>query len=101
MTEYDKEDWVGLYKAALLELEDAKMHGRIADAHESIVTRVAKLHDLPGLHDGERQAIQDAINNLRVLEREDEQYTADEKRRALEKAHQSLQILAPKILRRS
>lgn len=99
MTDYDKEDWVGLYKTALLELEHAKMHGRIADARESIVTRVAKLHSLPGLHKEERQAIQDALNNLRVLEREDQQYTAEEKRHALEKAHRTLQALAPKILR--
>ena len=99
MTGYEKEKWVELYKAALLELEHAKMHGRIANARESIVTRVAKLHDLPGLHEEERQAIQDALNNLRVLEHEDKQYTMEEERRALEQAQRSLQMLAPKMLR--
>jgi hypothetical protein len=50
MSEYDKEKWVELYRAALLELEHAKMTGRIGDARTEIAVRIEKLHNIPGLH---------------------------------------------------
>ena len=50
MPSYDQETWVQLLKSALLELEHSPMTGRIADAREEIVKRVAALRDIPGIH---------------------------------------------------
>jgi hypothetical protein len=49
MAEYDKEKWVDLYRAAFVELEHAKMAGRIGDARPEIATRLEKLCHMPGL----------------------------------------------------
>jgi hypothetical protein len=49
------------------------------------------------LHAQERQATEDALNNLRVLEGEEERFAAGEKKRALEEALQKLRSLAPKF----
>ena len=62
----------------MLELEPAKMRGRIDDAKTEIAARLEKLLDFPGLHKMEREAIEDALSGLRMLEREDEQGRADE-----------------------
>jgi hypothetical protein len=35
---------------------------------------------MPGLHTEERQAIEDALNGLKMLEREEERYQAEEQR---------------------
>jgi hypothetical protein len=40
MEDYQKEDWVSLYQSALIELEQAKMSGRISAAQRAIVARV-------------------------------------------------------------
>jgi hypothetical protein len=40
MDDYSKEKWVGLYNAALLELEHALVHGRIGDARSEIARRL-------------------------------------------------------------
>ena len=96
MSEYDKEKWVELYRAALLELEHAKMTGRIGNARTEIAARIEKLHDIPGLHAKERQAIEDALNSLRSLEREEERYAADE-RRVAETALEKLRFIAPRV----
>ncbi len=55
MTEHDQEKWVELYKAALLELKQSLMAGRIAEAGAEILKRIEALRDIPGLHDEERQ----------------------------------------------
>ncbi len=78
MTEYEKEKWVELYRTTLLELEHAKMAGRIGDARTEIAARIEKLHSIPGLHAEERQAIDDALGALRILEREGERRVADD-----------------------
>ena len=96
MSDYDKEKWVELYRTALLELEHAKMTGRIGDARTEIAARVEKLHDIPGLHAKERQAIEDALNSLRTLEREEGRYAADE-RRIAEIALEKLRVIASKV----
>ena len=93
---HEDEEWFGLYRSALIELEHAKMTGRIGDAHSSITTRLEKLKEMPSLHMEERQAIQDALNGLRMLEREEERYQADE-RRIAERALENLRRLAPKL----
>jgi hypothetical protein len=58
---YDKESWLALYEAALIELEYATLYGRIKDARIEIVARVEKLQTMPGLHAEKRHAITDAF----------------------------------------
>jgi hypothetical protein len=70
MEDYQLEDWFSLYQSALVELEEAKMSGRIEAAQTAILARIEKLATLPGLHPEERQAIEDALRGLRSLEQE-------------------------------
>ena len=97
MNDYDEQKWFNLYRTALLELKRAAMTGRISDARDEISTRLETLKQHPGLHRQEYQAIQDALNNLRVLEREEERFAADDKRRLLQESVEKLEILAPKF----
>jgi hypothetical protein len=90
--EYQNESWVDLYRAAMVELEHAKMSGRIDAARSEIVARIEKLHSMPGLHIDERQALQDALSGLRTLAEDEVRYDAEQKRR-LEGT------IAPSILR--
>jgi hypothetical protein len=69
MEEYQQEEWVSLYRAAVAEFEQAKMPVCIEAAHKAITSRMEKLCTLPGLHPQERQAIEDALFGLRSLER--------------------------------
>ena len=97
--DYDQEKWVAVYKSAVLELERSLIAGRISDARAEIVKRIEALRSIPGLHGEERQAIEDAIHNLRVLEREDANDTAGEQRKAAEAVLERLRSIAPKIKR--
>jgi len=97
VTGHDRQKWVELYKTAVFELEQSFMAGRIADARAEIVKRVEALRQLPGLHKTEQRAIEDALNNLRFLEREDAQIT--EQRRKAEVALEQLHLLEPTIER--
>jgi hypothetical protein len=96
MPDPDKELWVDLYRMAMMELENAKIAGRIGDAQSEIAARLEKLHDLPGLHMVEKQAIEDALSGLRSLERTDE-LGADTERLVAERALQSLRVMAPRF----
>jgi hypothetical protein len=98
MGDYEKERWVELYRSALLELEHAKMAGRIGNARIEIATRIEKLCGLPGLHAVERQALSDALTGLRALEREEARYEENE-RRIAETAIEKIRMIAPKIQR--
>ena len=93
MPDSDKELWVDLYRMAMMELENAKIVGRIGDARIEIAARLEKLHDIPGLHIVEKQAIDDALTGLRSLERTEE-LDADTERRVAERALQSLRVIA-------
>jgi hypothetical protein len=62
--DYDQEKWVELYKKAILELEHAKMTGRIGDTRTELGARVEKLRGIPGLHAEEIQAIDEAYRTL-------------------------------------
>lgn len=92
MTDYDQELWYELYRSALMEFEHSLMAGRIKDARAEILHRVEKLKSIPGLHAEEKQAIEDAINGLRTLEREEAVDVANE-------ALQKLRSLDPKLRR--
>jgi hypothetical protein len=96
MPDYEREEWYGIYAQAMVELERAKMAGRIGAARSEITARIEKLRDIPGLHGPESQAIKDALNNLHVLEREDDRVKADERRRA-EAALEQRRIIEPKL----
>ena len=95
-SDYDNEDWIHLYQRALLELEHAKMAGRIGDARIEIAARLEKLRDMPGLHAAERQAIEDALSALNSLERTENRYEENE-RRIAEAAIEKLRVIAPKL----
>ena len=71
-------NWPDVYSKAMLELEDALLAGRIVEAREEITKRLMELNHLPGLHTAERQAINDALQGLLTLEREDERNKAAE-----------------------
>jgi hypothetical protein len=47
MEDYQEQDWVSLYQAALTELEHAKMTGRVEAARTAIIARMEKLQTLP------------------------------------------------------
>jgi hypothetical protein len=72
MAQHIGEKWIDIYQTALVELEHAKMRGRIGDARREIVERVEKLKSPPGLHAREGQALEDALNALKFLEREED-----------------------------
>ena len=97
MNDYDKEKWFDLYRMALVELKHAAMTGRIGDARTEIADRLEKLKQLPGLLAPEHQAIQDALNSLRVLEREKARFATEEKKRILQETVQRLQAITPKF----
>lgn len=94
--QHENEEWYRLYQSAMLELEQAKLAGRIGDARKEIAARIEKLRNIPGLHEREKQAIEDALNALRMLEREDERAKADECRIA-EAALEKLRTTEPKL----
>lgn len=97
MAEYEGEMWVEIYQKALLELGHSKMRGRIGEARAAITTRVEKLRAIPGLHDREYLAIDDALNAIRFLEREEVRYDENKRRMALETAARKLESIGPKI----
>jgi hypothetical protein len=74
---YKQEDWVALYQSALIELEQAKMSGRIEAARVAILARMGKLCTMPGLHPEERQAIEDALRGLSLLRAEEARFDAN------------------------
>lgn len=97
MPDYDTQEWFDLYKTALLELKRAAMTGRIADARAEITNRLEMLQQHPELHQAELSAIGDALNNLRVLEREEDRMAAEDKKRILHQTVQKLKTIAPKF----
>src|ERR1700747_1784937 len=97
MNDYEKEEWWELYRTAVVELEHAKITGRVQETRIAIVAPVEKLQKLPGLHAKERHAITDALNSLRELGREEAQYQADQKQQVVDKALQNLRDIDPAI----
>jgi|SRR5580658_7553473 hypothetical protein len=98
MENFDNEDWVTLYRTAIVELEQVKISGRIEAARTAIAARLRKLQSLPGLHPDERQAIADAYSGLRMLEDEQTQYDANVAN-AVERALEKLHYIGPTMLK--
>ena len=94
MNDFDEEKWYDLYRTALLEPDRAAMTGRISDARGEITARLERLKEYRGLHGEERQAIEDAIGTLRMLEREEATLAAEDKRRVLEETLNKLRQIA-------
>jgi hypothetical protein len=59
-------NWSELYRAAVLELDRNKRQARVKDAEDAIRARASADFDVSG---GERTAIQDAMDALRVLKK--------------------------------
>ena len=64
----EQQDWLALYKAALLELDVHKMPERIALANKALQERSRELQKSCG-HYGEKLEIQYAERNLQVAQR--------------------------------
>ena len=58
--------WKKPYEPAILELDPTKLQQRISDAHQAILDRVEEPRTRRP-SDGEQQALNDALRNLRVL----------------------------------
>jgi hypothetical protein len=97
--DYKKEDWVSLYQSALIELEQARLAGRINAAQKAIVARVELLRGLPGLHAEERVALDDALRALASLQREEAHFDAEAERRAVEESLEKLRSVGHTIQR--
>jgi hypothetical protein len=95
MGDYSQEKWFDLYTSAMLELKRAAMTGRIEDARGEIEVRLATLQKHPNLDGTEYTAIQDALNNLRSLEREEERLAAEDKKRILRETVSKLEGIGP------
>lgn len=93
MNDYSQQKWFDLYTTAMLELKRAAMTGRIGDARAEIAVRLATLQQHPNLDGTECAAIQDALNNLLSLEREEERLAADDKKRILQETVSKLESL--------
>lgn len=99
MDDYKKQDWFSLYQSALIELEQAKMVGRIDEAQKAIIARVQLLRSLPGLHAEERIALDDAMHALSSLQREEIRFNEEEARRAIEESLEKLRSVGHTIQR--
>lgn len=66
MSDVRHENWKTLYYAALLELDRERLPSRIRLAEETIQRRLGFLGGSSD-HHAERRAIEDAMQNLRVL----------------------------------
>jgi hypothetical protein len=73
--------WVALYELALVEIDRGRMSGRLHDARHEMFDRVEELRDLSGSHDAEHQAIQDALANMRSLDKGQQQWAARKEQR--------------------
>lgn len=74
-------EWQADYQAALLELDREKLLQRVAAAEATIFNRLQAISQSPD-HNVERQAIEDALANLRVLKREKLDYPDWEEKQA-------------------
>ena len=97
MGKYEKKDWFQLYQEAVLELEHVKMMGRIRDARAGITARVQALASLPGLHQDENHAMQEALSVLKTLEWEEERFNEKERKRLAAEALRKIEPLGTKI----
>ena len=63
----DSGAWRDLYKAALFEVDSARLPERIAQAEEALVVRARELFHIAGDNIEEEQALDDTMYALRAL----------------------------------
>jgi hypothetical protein len=97
MDQYNDENWMETYQKALTGLEQVKMRGHIGATPDELLARIERLKSLPGLHEVERLAINDALHALRFLEQLEDKYDEDQRRRIFARAALELQALEPRI----
>ena len=73
------------------------MTGRIRDARAGISARVQALANLPGLHQDENHAMQEALSVLKILEREEERFDEEERKRLAAEALRKIEPLGSKL----
>jgi hypothetical protein len=61
-------NWVSIYQAALIELEQAKISGRITEAQKAIIGSIEILGSMPNLQPEEKNALEHALRSLRGLD---------------------------------
>jgi len=64
----DPRNWRRLYKAALFEADPSKLPCRIEEARNALIFRSRQLFKTSPDHDGETEAIEDALYALQALE---------------------------------
>jgi hypothetical protein len=79
MESYTPQTWLAVYQAAMVETIPSLIAGRLLVARAEIIKRLDHLRGTPGSHTQERQAIEDAVNGLKILEREAEHRRSDPK----------------------
>ena len=62
-------DWIELYQLAVTEPDPTKLRQLVADARNAILDRVEETHTKPFPYQ-ERQKLNDALNDLRVIQQE-------------------------------
>jgi hypothetical protein len=75
--------------------QSACITGRIADTRAAVVARLEKLKNMPRFQNQEREAIDDALRGLQVLEREEAASHTEDEQRIIERALANLRPLAP------
>jgi hypothetical protein len=80
--ENSAEEWIVNYHLTLLELDKNRMGSRLSNARHAMFDRIEELRNVRGSHDIEHKAIHDALNNLRSLEKEHQNWLAEQQRRA-------------------
>ena len=65
--DFSEHEWIKLYRAALMEFDEATLDAKIALAQRAIDDRNRELAACSSNHHEERQALVDAGNGLRVL----------------------------------
>ena len=68
--------WMGIYRAALLEIDPARLQALIVEAEKAIQARFRQVESEGLPASAERQALLDALQGLRVLRREQTAKTA-------------------------
>ena len=63
----ENKSWRDLYRAAILELDKAKLLPRITQAENAISERTSELFDEDGVNAEEKQALEDALCFLQAL----------------------------------
>ena len=68
MSGVEDEKWFGLYRAAILELDPAKLPQLVEQAHAAVQERLRQVWQ-HGRNSDESQKLLDALQNLEVLRR--------------------------------